>query len=334
MKLFLKLNAIASTCLVLLGSSTAFAAQTASLSISGSGSYAVGSSFTVVVSENSGSQEVNGVDVRLSYNPSVLQVMSVSPGDFATCPAAPSASGGTITISCAALGSKMTGSHTVGVIGFKAIASGTATVSTLSNSAIVDANDSTPENRNDWNRVITSGTYNLVTPVSPQPQSNQGGTTTQANKTTSAPSSTKTTSGSNTQNPTGTDQSNNIAANSDDSTPATKGATDKAATANGEQAAGYNPTVAIILAVLVALVGAAAIYARRNPRQFAAATSAVALAVGSAKNATLSVFKKAEAKPVAKKSATKAVIAKKPATKKKATAKKTPVKKAKVHKKS
>jgi len=236
---------------------------------------------------------------------------------------------------------------TVGTVRFTVLAgSGSTTVSLASSSLIVHPTviPGTPPTtgaEDVWNHALVGASYSFTTPAPVQPiQPNTGGSNSNlsspAGNTNKTPSASKTTtSGAN--NATNQTTSTDAAKTSGDDTSVLgteKNNTPASYVASLQKNAASNPVWLIVIAILVVLAGAAAIYARRNPRQFAAATSAAALAAGSAKNATLSVFKKAEAKPVAKKSATKAVIAKKPATKKKATAKKTPVKKAKVPKKS
>ncbi len=220
------------TGLVLMATATASASPTASFAISGSGSYTVGNSFTVTVSENSGSQEVNAVKAQLQYDASALQVTSLSTGDFTTCPAAPSASGNTISFQCAALGTKLTGVHIVGTITFKALAAQTTSVSTLSSSAIVDANTA---NQNDWDGVAAAGSYTLTAPVSSQPNPTPTPAPTQGGST--APSATSKTSTGSTGKATATTNGTAVAGatTAQPTTPTTP--------APGSKAASNNPTI-------------------------------------------------------------------------------------------
>jgi hypothetical protein len=73
MKLASKLSSIIVGGLLLAAPVSAFADTTASVSISGGGnSYTVGSTFSVIVSENSGSQAVNGVKVGVQFSSAML----------------------------------------------------------------------------------------------------------------------------------------------------------------------------------------------------------------------------------------------------------------------
>jgi hypothetical protein len=179
MRPYIKLNQIIVTVLSLAGlllvATPASAATTASFSISGAGNYTVGDTFSVTISENSSTQEVNAIEADMHYDASKLQVTGLSVGSFTACPTAPSASAGTIKFSCAALGDKFTGSHTVGTIGFKALTAGSTTVYIMFGSAIVDANIAS---QNDWNQVLSNASYNFIAPASTPPPSSDGGNTT------------------------------------------------------------------------------------------------------------------------------------------------------------
>lgn len=135
MKSITKLTPILAAGVMLFASTAAQAAG--SFSVSGSGSHTVGTPFTVVVSENSGTEEVNAVNASVSFNGPV-QITGVAAGEFGTCPVAPSASGNTVTFSCAALGGHLTGSHTVGTITVKPLSAGSASASV--SGTLVDAN--------------------------------------------------------------------------------------------------------------------------------------------------------------------------------------------------
>lgn len=150
---------------------SAFADSTASISISGGGSVTVGSTVTATVLESS-TQAVNGVKVGVQYDASLLQVVSTTVGNFSTCPAGVTTTGSSVAWQCAALGSQLTGTETVGSVTFKALAAGTATISTTAGTVITDA---TTANQNDWNGSGASIAYTVTTPVSQSTQSNTNG---------------------------------------------------------------------------------------------------------------------------------------------------------------
>lgn len=155
------------TTLVILGTlfNPARAAGNASYSLSpASGSHNVGSSFSVTVYENSGSETVNAVEAILAYNPAKLQFVSVSTSGspFTTCTQT-SGGGGSVNIVCARLAGTTTGSQLVGKVTFKALAAtGSTTITFGSSSHIIRS----PDTVDIWNGNTAGGTYVLKTPSS------------------------------------------------------------------------------------------------------------------------------------------------------------------------
>jgi hypothetical protein len=138
------------------------AVGTASLSLSpSSGSHVKNSTFKVSIYENSGTTEVNTVQSYLSYETSSVQFVSVAPGSvFSTCTEL-SGGSGSIHVTCAALGGKITGSQLVGTITFKALASsGSSAVQFNSDSHIYASAD----NRDVWNGSTVGATYTFTAP--------------------------------------------------------------------------------------------------------------------------------------------------------------------------
>jgi hypothetical protein len=315
----------------------AAAAGSATFSLGAStGSVVNGGSFTVSVYENG--DAVNVITAKLDYDASKVQFNGMScAGSFtrvaesngATCYTSP--------------GTTVSGSQLVGVATFKALAgSGTATVSMNAGSKIVGGNPATDM----WNHAPVATSVAMTTPVTPPttpPPATGGSSTspsTSQNPSTPASNSAKTsatsktaTSGNSTTNQTAATNSTKEATGDDTSvlgeskknTPASKLAT-------LQKNVSVSLLWPIIAAILVILIGAGAIYARRNPRQFAAASSSLALAAASAKKSVQSVFKKTAVAPVAKKPVAKTAAEKKAPAKKKPVAKKAPANKAKTTK--
>ena len=141
-------------------------AATGSLTFSpSSASYNVGDTFTVAVQENSGTDPANTVDAVVKF-PSSLQFVSdttVAPFNFNPA-STDTASGGSVTITRAQLGTSSTGAQTVTTITFKVLSAGSAAVSFNAGSDILSANDGS-------NLLVNSpgATYTLNTPVTPPP---------------------------------------------------------------------------------------------------------------------------------------------------------------------
>ena len=133
-----------------------------------SGTYKNGQTFTVTVSENSGTDQVNAVQMYLTYNSSQLQFNSVTSGSSASSPftlcGQSSGSAGTVSVACAyptGTTDYVTGTNTVATISFTMLStSGSTTISIGSNSDIVLASGQA----NDWNGTLSSATYNVSLP--------------------------------------------------------------------------------------------------------------------------------------------------------------------------
>lgn len=144
------------------------AAGNATLSLSpSSGSHSINSNFTLVVYENSGNEEVNTVDVKLSYDQSKLRLtsVSVSGSPFNNCIES-SGGGGQISIVCAKLGGLVTGNQPVGQLTFAAVAgSGSTSLNFNSDSHIYRSSDSSDI----WNGNTSAGSYTFTTPSASVP---------------------------------------------------------------------------------------------------------------------------------------------------------------------
>lgn len=112
-------------------------AASASMSISGS-SHTVGDTFTASVYENGGADMINTVDAYFSISDkSKLQVTGISySGAFEKASPAPACTAD-FCVLAGVIGSGLANSQLVAVVSFKALASGTVTVSFNSNSRIV-----------------------------------------------------------------------------------------------------------------------------------------------------------------------------------------------------
>lgn len=136
------------------------AAGSASYSLSpSSGSHKKGTNFTVSITENS-SDQINGVDAKLSYDSSKLQFVSAStngsPFDFCTDK---SGGNGRVSIVCVRLGSSVSGSQPVGNVTFKVLGgSGSTSINFSSDSHIVAVAGS----QDVWNGSTSGGTYSLT----------------------------------------------------------------------------------------------------------------------------------------------------------------------------
>lgn len=140
---------------------SASAAGSASFSLSpNSGSYQVGSSFTVSLRENSGSDPVNVVEARLSYDASKLQFTGVSDeGTAFDSVIDNTGGGGNVHITrYKGGGGSLVGSQVVGAVSFKAISAGAANVSFVSGSHIVRSSDQ----QDIWNGSSSAATFTVT----------------------------------------------------------------------------------------------------------------------------------------------------------------------------
>ncbi len=125
-----------------------------------SGSYSVGSTFTVSVSEHS-SAPVNAVQLDLKYDTSQLSIKKVTFGSgailpFSLCPIN-SAVSGTLTIACAIPDKSVTGTKPVAQVSFVVLTTGQSKLSFAPSSAIIRTSD----RQNVWNRLSAGAAYDL-----------------------------------------------------------------------------------------------------------------------------------------------------------------------------
>lgn len=145
------------------GSNVSAGAAAFSLSPS-SGTYAVNTSTTIELYEDSGAQEVNAVSVKMSYNASLLDIVSIDSNgtSFAGCPTKSGASG-TIALVCYVNPpTTITGKKLIAKITIKAKASsGAATISFVNESASNSKIALAGSGDNIWNQVTSGGSYTL-----------------------------------------------------------------------------------------------------------------------------------------------------------------------------
>lgn len=139
-----------------------------------SGTFGINTGLTVAVHEDSGSESVSTVDVKLAYDPSKLQFVSIStagsPFNFCT---ESFGGGGQISIVCANIGGSVTGRQFIGNINFQVLAgSGSTSIAFRSESKILK-NDGTDANI--WNGNMAGGTYSLSTPANTSPPASGSG---------------------------------------------------------------------------------------------------------------------------------------------------------------
>jgi hypothetical protein len=156
------------------------ATGSASLSVSpNSSSYATNSTFVSGVFVDSGSQAINGINVKMSYNASQLEVVSVvSTGtSFAACPSS-SGANGTIALVCyVAPPNTLTGKNLIANVTFKVKASsGTSVISFVRESDLVSKIALAGTGENIWDGVASGGSYTLGSTTTPP--SGTGNTTT------------------------------------------------------------------------------------------------------------------------------------------------------------
>lgn len=184
-----------------------------------SGSYDVSTNFTLGIYENSSTAEVSTADVKLSYDATKLDFVSVdgSGGAFSNCIENTGGSG-TVSLVCSKLGGSVTGSQKIGNVTFKAKVGSGSTAVNFAASSHVWSYASTPVEL--WNGVTTGGTYTLKTPSTGGTggggTGGSGGTPTTPAPTssTSTPKPTTTTSGGSKSTTTSTSSNSNPAATS------------------------------------------------------------------------------------------------------------------------
>lgn len=152
---------------VALATPKSIAAGSATLSLSpSSGSYDKGESFTVTVTENSGTDGINAVQADLKYDSSELQYISSTASTYFNN-VSHTGGGGKVSIISYVAPIQMqgpgtvSGSKVVGTVTFKAlVGSGTTSITFATTSGIARASD----NVDIWNQDTSGGTYTLKTP--------------------------------------------------------------------------------------------------------------------------------------------------------------------------
>lgn len=149
-----------------------------------SGSKTLSTNFTVAITENSGAEAVNTVDVRLTYDAAKLNFVSVdnTGGVFDQC-FEKSGSNGTVVLTCSKLGGSFTGAQKVGEVVFSPkVGSGSTTIAFANTSHLYKA-DGIPTDI--WNQQTTVATYTLTgdatptpTPTTTTPPTTSGGSST------------------------------------------------------------------------------------------------------------------------------------------------------------
>jgi len=146
-----------------IGTSTATGVNSLSLGPS-SGSYNIGTTFTVNIYETSGTA-INAAEADLIYNASQLQYVSSSTAGAFSNYVSPTSTTGEFTISGASGGAGLTGTNLIGTVTFKTLTgTGTAAISFGSQSSILNAGGSET-----WNGSTAAASYTLTTPVVPPP---------------------------------------------------------------------------------------------------------------------------------------------------------------------
>ncbi|HEX7633516.1 MAG TPA: carboxypeptidase regulatory-like domain-containing protein [Candidatus Saccharimonadales bacterium] len=159
-------------------------AEVGNLSLSpSSGTYTVGDTVSLTITEDSSSEQVNSVEADLTYDPAVLQYQSIDGSGSAFTDLAlvnfPSANA--VNVSRGAFGATYTGPKQVAIVRFKVLAaSGSTSVSFASSSQIVRHDD----RHNVWNGAANPANFVtkavIVTPPAnpPAPAPSSGGSAT------------------------------------------------------------------------------------------------------------------------------------------------------------
>lgn len=182
----------------LLISTPAVAAGSATLSLSpSSGSYLVNNTFDLTIKENSGTETINAVQAKLTYDAAKLEYVNVSStGKFQSGPS--SGGNGVVTFAGLTIGS-VTGDQNVAIVTFKVLAnSGTTAV----NFATPGSNVVRVPDYVDILGSTSGGTYTLTgAPIVTPPTTNPPATTQPPSTTTTAPKTTTTPSTSTSTQP-------------------------------------------------------------------------------------------------------------------------------------
>ncbi|MCA9329595.1 hypothetical protein KDA11_03035 [Candidatus Saccharibacteria bacterium] len=146
--------------------------------------------FTISINEDSGSESVNTVEIKLNYDASKVQFLSVDTGGgaFDICPSKEGGNG-IVSIGCSKISAQLTGQQYVGKITFKAIAGSGSSALSLAGGDYGSGIFSSNDNSNVWNGATTGPTINFSSPAvnNSNNSGGSGGSSNQGNS--SAPSS-------------------------------------------------------------------------------------------------------------------------------------------------
>jgi hypothetical protein len=141
-----------------------FAASTATMYLTpSSATVAIGDTFAVDIYEDSGTQDVNAAKADLTYNPNILEYVSVTSSSAFSISASTSGGGGSVSIDRGAIPA-VTGPQIVATVTFKGKGGGTSAVNFGSGSKVL-ANSGPQANTN----ILTSTTGGNYTVPSPPP---------------------------------------------------------------------------------------------------------------------------------------------------------------------
>jgi hypothetical protein len=255
------------------------AAPTAVFSISpAGGTYTIGSTFTVSIYEDSGSDSVDSARAELNYNQGSLQLLSVtnSGSPFTTCVTGAGGGSGHITTGdCTLLGGKKQGKQRLGQATFKVTAStGTASVVFTASSQAVNAGVDLAESFSNGSYTLAATTSPATSPTPPPaqapPASNPAGSPTKKTTTSNNNGSTATT----TTTPEVEETNGEVKSGSDKKKEAKKDENKK------DQAEAASDKANIWTGILVAIAAGAAFFAGRR---YVAQRAAIAKAKDEAK---------------------------------------------------
>ena len=142
----------------------------------------INGTFSVQLRINPGTS-VNAVQATVSFNTSALQLLSTSLGAFSTC-TQNSASGGTVSLACAMLGSSTSSDSLIDTITLKALAGSGSTPISVSGNAASSGTYTNPS--------VSGATINFYSPApapAPAPTTSQSQTYTSAPRSSSTPPS-------------------------------------------------------------------------------------------------------------------------------------------------
>jgi cell division septation protein DedD len=139
-------------------SSVAHAAGAATLSMSGGGNVANGSTTNISFVENSGAEAVNSVQVDLGYNAGAFQFVGFSGSAPFSCPIVDTSVANKVSVGCSITSNSTTGNQAVGTATFKALVNGGSFGVDLLGSSLIA---SYPAATDIWNHATSSSAYSF-----------------------------------------------------------------------------------------------------------------------------------------------------------------------------